>query len=353
MVECVPCKTLSPFLLDRPSMPPPSTADELVDLIRRGNLTDESRLEAFLRQLPTPLPEKPEDLARLLIQGELLTRFQADSLLQGKYKGFHVGEYRVLQPLGAGGMAAVYLCQHPDGRKVAVKVLAKERAEDSEIRKRFEREGRTVSALDHPNIVRAFEMGLDAKRHFLVMEYVEGATCCSTWSRRAAAHPNACDWIRQAAVALQHIHEMNLVHRDIKPANLLIDKKGTVKVFNMGLAKVFGDDQTILTKRVVGTADFIAPEQTYDSHHVDIRADIYGLGLTFYFLLTGQVPFGTGTVVQKILAQRTMEPPSLTSVRPEIPAFLAAVVERMIAKDPDFRYQTPAEVIEALAMWGS
>lgn len=334
-------------------MPPPSTADELVDLIRRGNLTDESRLEAFLRQLSTP-PDKPAELANLLIREQLLTRFQADSLLQGKYKGFHVGEYRVLQPLGAGGMAAVYLCQHPDGRKVAVKVLNKERAEDSEIRKRFEREGRTVSALDHPNIVRAFEMGLDAKRHFLVMEYVEGCNLLQYVEQKGPPPiANACDWIRQAAVALQHIHEMNLVHRDIKPSNLLIDKKGIVKVFDMGLAKVFGDEQTILTKRVVGTADFIAPEQTYDSHRVDIRADIYGLGLTFYFLLTGQIPFGTGTVVQKILAQRTKEPESLTSLRPEVPAFLGAVVERMIAKDPDFRYQTPAEVIEALATWGS
>ena len=237
---------------------------------------------------------------------------------------------------------------------MGIKVLAKERAEDSEIRKRFEREGRTVSALDHPNIVRAFEMGLDDKKHFLVMEYVEGCNLLQYVEQHGPPPiTTACDWIRQAAVALQHILEVRLVHRDIKPANLLIDKKGTVKVFDMGLAKVFGDEQTVLTKRVVGTADFIAPEQTYDSHRVDIRADIYGLGLTLYYVLAGQIPFGKGTVVQKILAQRTMEPPPLSSVRPEVPAFLAAVVERMIAKDPSIRYQTPAEVIDALTPWCS
>jgi serine/threonine protein kinase len=334
-------------------MPPPSTAEELLDLIRRSDLVDAARLDAFVCDMAAPAG-LPQDLAQILVSREILTRFQADALLQGKYKGFHVGEYRVLQPLGAGGMASVYLCQHPDGRRVAVKVLNKERAEDSEVRKRFEREGRTVSALDHPNIVRAFEVGLDAKRHFLVMEYVDGWNLLQYVDQHGPPSiETACDWMRQAAVALQHIHEMNLVHRDIKPANLLLDKQGTVKVFDMGLAKVFGDEQTILTKRVVGTADFIAPEQTYDSHRVDIRADIYGLGLTFYYVLTGQIPFGTGTVVQKILAQRTKEPPALTSVRPEVPAFLAAVVERMIAKDPDYRYQTPAEVIEALATWCS
>ena len=343
----------SPFFLTAAIMPAPSTADELVDLIRRSNLTDAARLDAFLRRVPESLA-RPEDLAQLLVRNDILTNFQADLLLQGKYKGFHIGEYRVLRPIGAGGMAAVYLCQHPDGRKVAVKVLAKERAEDSEIRKRFEREGRTVSAFDHPNIVRAFEVGLDNKRHFLVMEYVEGCNLLQYVEQHGPPPiATACDWIRQAAVALQHIHEMHLVHRDMKPANLLLDKKGTVKIFDMGLAKVFGDEHTILTKSVVGTADFIAPEQTYDSHRVDIRADIYGLGLTFYFLLSGQVPFGAGSVVQKILAQRSREPTALTSVRPEVPAFLAAVVERMIAKDPDFRHQTPAEVIEALAMWGS
>src|SRR5947208_292018 len=117
-------------------MPPPSTAAELVDLIRRSNLTDEARLDAFLAELSAP-EDKPDALARLLVQGGILTRFQVESLLQGKYKGFHIGEYRVLQPLGSGGMAAVYLCQNPEGRKVAVKVLNKERAEDSEIRKRF------------------------------------------------------------------------------------------------------------------------------------------------------------------------------------------------------------------------
>jgi serine/threonine protein kinase len=334
-------------------MPAPATVNDLVELVRKSELVASARLDAFLRQL-RPTPATPADLASLLVGDGLLTQWQADLLLAGKWRGFHVAEYRVLRPLGAGAMASVYLCDHPaDGRKVAVKVLNKQNSDDSEVLKRFEREGRTVSALDHPNIVRAYEAGLDEKRHFLVMEYIDGCNLMQYVEKNGPPEiAVACNWIRQAAIGLQHIHEMYLVHRDIKPANLLVDSKGTVKIFDMGLAKIFGDDNnTVLTKRVVGTADFIAPEQTYDSHGVDIRADIYSLGLTFYYVLTGEIPFGAGTVVQKILAQRTKEPMPIMELRPEVPPFLAAIVDRMIAKDPGYRYQTPAEVIEALEPW--
>jgi serine/threonine protein kinase len=336
-------------------MAAPATVSDFLELIRRSGLLENGRLETLIAQVRAApeAPTQPDVLAALLVRDGLLTRFQADLLLQGKARGFFVGDYRVLQPLGSGGMASVYLAEHSGtGQKVAIKVLPKERAEDSEIRKRFEREGRAVSALDHPNIVRSFEQGLDDKRYFLIMEYVEGMNLHEYVRKHGVPEfLQGCDFIRQAAVGLQHIHEMYLVHRDIKPANLLVDRNGTVKIFDMGLAKFFHADGEVLTRRVVGTADFIAPEQTYDSHTVDIRADIYGLGATAYFVFTGEIPFATGTVVQKIMCHRTKQPTPLRARRPELPEELAAVVDKMMAKDVNRRYQTPAEVIAALEPW--
>jgi eukaryotic-like serine/threonine-protein kinase len=335
-------------------MSAPSTVDDLVALIRKSGLVEPDRLEDSLQRFraAADAPARPEDLARLLVGEGTLTPFQAHHLLQGKARGYLVGEYRVLGPLGAGGMGSVYLCEHRgDGRKVAIKILPKDRAEEPEFRKRFQREGRAVSALDHKNIVRAYGMGFDGKRHFFVMEYIDGCHLADLVKMRGALEiSRACVILCQAAAGLQHIHEMGLVHRDIKPANVLIDRAGTVKIFDMGLARVFADEE-LLTTRVVGTADFIAPEQTYDSHGVDIRADIYSLGATAYFLLTGTIPFGKGTVVEKIEWHRKRQPDPIRTLRPEVPEGLAAVVEKMMAKDRRQRYQTPADVIVALAPW--
>jgi serine/threonine protein kinase len=336
-------------------MPAPASVNEFLELVHKSGLVDPAALQQFLRNVRAAanVPTTPRDLAALFVRDQLLTDFQVEQFLLGKWRGFRVGEYIVLRPIGAGGMASVYLCERPgDRKKVAVKVLPKERAEDSEIRKRFQREGRTVSTLDHPNIIRAFEMGLDEKRHFLVMEYIDGPNLDQYVKKHGVPEiPKACDIIRQAAVGLEHIDFMDLIHRDIKPANLLIDAAGHVKIFDMGLALVFGDQQEILTRKVVGTADFIAPEQTFDSHQVDIRADIYGLGMTFYFLLTGSLPFTTGTVVQKILAHRTKQPTPISALRPAVPKDLVAIVDKMIAKEPARRYQEPGDVVEVLKPW--
>jgi serine/threonine protein kinase len=336
-------------------MAAPASVSDLLELIRKSELLDEERLQTLIDRVRSAaeVPTQPVDLATLLVRDRVLTRFQADLLLQGKARGFYVGEYRVLEPLGSGAMASVYLCEHArTGQKFAIKVLQKERAEDSEIRKRFEREGRAVSALDHPNIVRSFHQGLDGKRYFLIMEYVEGPNLVDYLKKHGVPEFfQGCDFIRQAAVGLQHIHEMGLVHRDIKPANLLVDQTGTLKIVDMGLAKFFRVEGETLTHRVVGTADFIAPEQTYDSHTVDIRADIYGLGATAYFVFTGEIPFGPGTVSQKILCHRSKQPTPLRALRPELPDGLAAVVDKMMAKDVNRRYQTPAEVVAALEPW--
>jgi hypothetical protein len=163
-------------------------------------------------------------------------------------------------------------------------------------------------------------------------------------------------YIRQAAIGLQHAHETaGLVHRDIKPGNLLLDRTGTVKILDMGLARFFHDDSDNLTRKhdenVLGTADYLAPEQALDSHAVDIRADIYGLGATFYYILVGTTPFNEGSVAQKLIWHQTRQPKPVRSVRPEVPQPLAAVLEKMMAKDPDHRFQVPGEIVEALAPW--
>jgi serine/threonine protein kinase len=184
------------------------------------------------------------------------------------------------------------------------------------------------------------------------MEYVDGPSLYRIVGQQGPLSlTRAVHYIRQAALGLQHAHKIGLVHRDIKPGNLLVDKNNVVKILDMGLARFFQEEDELLTRGVLGTADYLAPEQTFDSHSVDIRADIYGLGGTFYFVLTGQPPFGEGSVAQKILSHRLREPTPISSFRPDIAPSIVSIVNRMMAKEPAHRYQTPAAVIKALDNW--
>ena len=340
-------------------MPPPATCDEFVDLVLKSGVVDESCLQQHLQQLREQgnFPSEPSKLAGLLVHNALLTYFQADQLLQGKWKRFSIGKYKVLERLGTGGMGQVFLCEHKFmKRRVAVKVLPAAKAQDPASLERFYREARAVAALDHPNIVRAYDIDQDGGLHFLVMEYVDGTNLQDLVKKIGPLDiTRACHYIYGAAVGLQHAHEMGLVHRDIKPGNILVDRSGVVKILDMGLAKFFHDDDDKLTKKydenILGTADYLAPEQALDSHTVDIRADIYSLGATFYFLLTNQPLFVEGTVAQKLLWHQTREPIPLRSIRPDVPQDLADVVAKMMAKDPAQRFQVPAEVMAALTPW--
>src|SRR5437868_9731865 len=288
----------------------------------------------------------------------LLTQFQAEQFLLGKWRRFTIGKYKVLEKLGAGGMGSVYLCEHKlMRRRVAVKVLPTAKAEDASSLERFYREARAVAAMDHPNIVRAYDIDQDDKLHFLVMEHVDGASLQEIIKRSGPMDVlRACHYVRQSALGLQHAHEAaGLVHRDIKPGNILVDRNGVVKVLDMGLARFFHDEDDLLTQKydenVLGTADYLAPEQALDSHGVDIRADIYSLGATFYYCLTGKTPFSDGTVAQKLIWHQTRQPKPLRSLRQDVPEGLVAVIAKMMAKEPNDRYQQPIEVAEALASW--
>jgi serine/threonine protein kinase len=341
-------------------MPAPTTADELIDLAKKSGVVEEKRLDAALAKLRAAgtMPVEPGKLAGILVRDGILTHFQAEQFLQGRWRRFTIGKYKVMEKLGSGGMGNVYLCEHKFmRRRAAVKVLPAAKAEDPSSLERFYREARAVAALDHPNIVRAYDIDQDDKLHFLVMEYVDGSSLQEIVKKFGPMDiTRAVHYIRQAAIGLQHAHQAaGLVHRDIKPGNVLVDRTGIVKVLDMGLARFFHDEEDVLTKKfdetVLGTADYLAPEQALDSHGVDIRADIYSLGATFYFLLTGSTPFSEGTVAQKLIWHQTRQPKAMRTIRPEIPAELAAVVEKMMAKDPAQRYQTPWEVVEALSPW--
>jgi eukaryotic-like serine/threonine-protein kinase len=341
-------------------MAAPTTIAEFIDLVRKSGVIDEKRLDATLDKLRAagPLPPEPPRLAGVLVAEGLLTHFQAKQFLDGKWRGFSIGKYKVLERLGSGGMGSVYLCEHKlMRRRVAVKVLPTAKAEDPAALERFQREARAVAALDHPNIVRAYDIDQFEKLHFLVMEYVDGSSLQEIVKKAGPLDvTRAAHYIRQSALGLQHAHETALlVHRDIKPANILVDRSGIVKVLDMGLARFFNDEEDILTKKydesVLGTADYLAPEQALDSHSVDIRADIYSLGATFYFCLTGRTPFHEGTVAQKLIWHQTRQPKPIRSLRPEVDEGLVGIIDRMMAKRPQDRYQTPLAVVEALAPW--
>jgi serine/threonine protein kinase len=342
-------------------MPAPATVEQFLELVRKSGLAEEKALAeqvACLRADPS-LPNNPSQWARALIRGGLLSRFQAEQILRGKSRGFTLaGKYRLLELLGTGGMGSVYLCEHLTMRRqVALKVLPLQYAQDPSYVERFYLEARAVAALDHANIVRAHDIDHDGPLHFLVMEFVDGSSLQEIVSKFGPLEFNrAAHYMSQAAAGLQHAHESGVVHRDIKPGNVLVDRAGTVKILDMGLARFFRDDDSP-SKRygetVLGTSDYLAPEQTLDSN-VDIRADIYSLGATFYFCLTGQTLFGDGTTAQKLIWQQTRQPRPLRSLRPDVPEDLAVLIEhKMLAKDLAERFQSPTEICQALAPWTS
>jgi serine/threonine protein kinase len=338
-------------------MASPVSVEEFLELVHKSGVADDKRVDAYVAKLRTAdqLPREPAKMAGLLVRDGYLTHFQAEHILQGKWRRFTIGKYKVLEKLGSGGMGQVFLCEHKLMRaKRAIKILPTAKAQDEAALGRFYREARAVAAIDHPNIVHAYDIDQDENLHFLVIEYVDGSSLQDIVKKSGPLSVlRSCHYIRQSAIGLEHARRVGLVHRDIKPGNILVARDGAVKILDMGLARFFNDDEDILTKKfdeaVLGTADYLAPEQAIDSHEVDIRADIYSLGATFYYLLTGKTPFPEGTVAQKLLWHQTRNPRPVRELRPELPAALDSVVLKMMAKDPAHRYQTPAEVADALA----
>jgi len=338
---------------------PVKSVEEFLELVRRSGLVDDARLAPVVKPWVGHPGLPPEPLLAALVASGLLTRWQIDQLLKGKYKGFTLGKYRLLKLLGSGGMSSVYLAEHATLRsKAAVKVLPRKRVSQTSYLARFEQEARLAARLNHPNIVRTFDLDTEGTVHYIAMEYVEGTDLHAKVKREGPLPVRqAADFIRQAAAGLEYAHDEGLVHRDIKPANLMLDIRGTIKVLDLGLAlAVTGDEEDgSLTRehneKVIGTADYLAPEQATDSHKADRRSDIYALGCTLYYLLVGSAPFAAGNAAARMQAHLQKPAPNLLERRPDVPIAIADLYFRMVAKQPEARPQSAREVAASLAAW--
>jgi serine/threonine-protein kinase len=356
-----------------------ATVDRLVELIHDSRILNPARL-TVLRESLQGCFRQPYPLAKELLRRGWLTDYQLEQIIKGRGQDLILGPYIILEPIGAGHLGEVFKALHRKNEKlVALKVIRKERRGDLLSLSRFRREIHALGQLSHPNVVSAYGMDEVGVAHYYAMEYVEGINLNQLIGRvgQVPIAP-ACDYIRQAALGLQHAHEHGLIHRDIKPANLLImqagpetnpqprglsaearerfGRWGTIKLLDLDLVLRRGKEpvsnsegRLTLHGLALGTVDYMAPEQVDDPHGVDIRADLYSLGCTFYEMLAGHAPFPDGTPVEKVCAHRTREAVPVQQERPEIPENVAAVVSKLLVKQPAQRYQTPGEVSAALA----
>ena len=335
------------------SKPKRKDLETFIDGLRKSGLIDEKELH---RLVVTSTAEDAESFAKELVDDDTLTAYQARALSRGRWKGLVLGNYVIVEKLGKGGMGQVYKARHDlMGRTVCLKVLRSVGRRSPEVVERFRREIKTHSALSHPNFVVAHDADEAEGIQFLVMEFIDGRDL----SRRVkddgpASVSDALKIMRQTAGALEYAHEQGVTHRDIKPHNLLVvesgDDAGQAKVLDMGLARFepLLDGSTDSTTRasmtasgvIMGTVDYMSPEQALNSRNADARSDIYSLGCTMYFLLTGTTMFAGETLMEKIIAHREQPLPKLREKVPEISAGLDAVFQKMVARNPDDRYQT-------------
>lgn len=356
-----------------------ATAEEFLNVLNRSGLLEKNQLRGVEDFIARPGKPSAVKVAQWLVKSEMVTVWQAERLLAGDSKFILVGKYKFIDSFAEGAMGEVFKAKHLImGRTVAVKVLSKARLSHPNALARFTREIQAVAALDHPNIVTAFDAGQVGRTHYLVMEYIDGRDL-NAWQEKYGKLPVpwACEFIRQAAHGLHHAHRQGLVHRDIKPANLLVawnddENRPVVKVLDLGLARATdpvddeldagSSDDTSFTLSstpshltqagaILGTPDYLAPEQIIRNHDVDARTDIFGLGCTLFKLLTGELPFGGTDLMAKLAARVSPSAPPpvrLRSLRPEAPELLEAILAKMLARNPDRRFNSAEEVASAL-----
>lgn len=335
--------------------------EEFLSYLDKSDLVEKDRLnDALVKIRDSSTTEKLADsqyIAEKLRDAGLITNWHIQQLMKKKYKGFFLRQYRILDHLGSGGMSTVYLAEHTVmHRQVAIKVLPKKRLTNSAYLERFIREAQAIASLDHPHIVRAYDIDRVDDVHYIVMEYFNGINLHQLVERDGPLpFENAVSSIMQAALGLVHAHRIGVIHRDIKPDNLLVNQEGLVKLLDLGLAlldeNVFRSGSSMNEEKVLGTADYLAPEQAINSHNVDVRADIYGLGGTLYYCLTGHPPFPFGTIPQRLLAHQKQEPASILIDRPEAPDDIINICSKMMAKNPDDRFQTAQEIVQTMQSW--
>jgi phosphate ABC transporter phosphate-binding protein len=333
-----------------------SAREQFLQKLKDSGLSAANDIQQVLASLTETGETGAEALARQLVRSGELTAYQASAVLEGRIVDLRIGAYEVLDLLGKGAMGTVYKARHRTMKRlVAIKVLATEVANHGTFAQRFQREVETLAKLSHVNIIMAFDAGESPAGPFLVMEFIQGRDLATEVK---AAGPlslaDAVDCARQAARGLEYAHDQGLIHRDIKPANLMRDVRGVVKVADLGLARIknsqLAQDESALTRAgvVVGTVDYMAPEQAVDSSTVDHRVDIYSLGCTLFYLLTGRPLYSGSSLMSLLLQHRDTPPPALVEHRPDAPDFLSAIYLRMVAKKPSDRYASMTEVVLAL-----
>ena len=342
---------------------------KFIDRLNRSGLLTTKELQALLAEAPKKSrPGDAESLAHWLVKRNHLTPFQAKAIFLGHTKGLVVGNYVILDLLGVGGMGQVYKAQHRRMKRiVALKLLSPEVAKKPKLVARFHQEVEAAAKLMHPNIVTAFDADEADGKHFLVMEYVPGRELASIVRERGRLSVDrSIRCILDAARGLEYAHRHGVVHRDVKPSNLLMmydeddsalgdSPHARVKILDMGLARIEAEAESLnkpsdLTRTgiVMGTVDYMSPEQAVNTHEADHRSDIYSLGITLHFLVTGSVPYKGRTVIEQVLAHREAEIPSMKADRNEVPSALDAIFQKMVAKQPGDRYQSMSEVVRDL-----
>jgi serine/threonine protein kinase len=341
------------------------TAENVCNLLAQSKLlSPEEAKKAF--QIWTgeagPRAKDGNQFSKWLVDKQYLTSYQAVALLRGHSEHFFFGQYKLLDRIAKGKMAGVYKAAHRLGQVVAIKVLPPSKAKDPEAFGRFQREARMAQRLKHPNVVRTFQIGQSGPLNYLVMEYLEGETLAEILQQRGRLPPvEAAHIVHQALLGLQHVHEQGMVHRDLNPDNLMIlpgkapSEPVQVKILDIGLGRAMFEEGTPvgevnLTRddSMIGSPDYMAPEQAKHAHDADIRADIYSLGCVLYHALAGQVPFTEKNAVRKMMCHASLPAAPLQAFNPAISPALQAVVEKMMAKDPAERYATPALAAKVL-----
>ncbi len=311
-----------------------------------------------------------ESFRKFLVKKQHLTNYQATLIQRGRSEGFHIGGYVILDRIGSGQSAGVYKAVHTSGQVVALKVLPSSKSRDQHALNRFQREGRLLTQLDHPNVVRAFQLGQTGGSHFIVMEHLDGETLDGVLTRRKKLPaPEAVRVVCHALLGLQHVSDKRMVHRDLKPANLMVAPTpgipaskidttldDTIKILDIGLGRELFDEDSPATQdlqltgegALLGTPDYLAPEQARDARSADVRADIYSLGCVLFHLIAGQPPFHDKNVIAQMVKHATEKPPRLAELVPGVSAGLSAAVAKMLEKKPENRPQTPKEAADSL-----
>ena len=335
------------------------TLEEFLKTVLKSGLLDRSRLDVALAAAPRGQRETAPALADYLVRTGRLSRYQAQKLLKGASLGLVLGPYQVLAPIGKGGMGIVYLARDGRGGQLAaLKVLSPRKAEGRMLA-RFRREMEISRKVNHPNVALTYDSGEYLGAHFIAMEYIPGQNLYRLVQAEGPLRTaRAARLFAEVASGLHHAHEQGLVHRDLKPSNIMVTPHDHAKVLDLGLAIIQGEevqDPAIVGGHgyIVGSMDYIAPEQTTDATKVDRRADVYGLGCCLYFAVSGKPPFPGGTNVDKIHCHRTQEPVPLLHLNPSLPPAFVQIVRKMTAKDPARRYATARAVEEDLRAWAA